>query len=62
LINTNFDYIFKRNEKENTGNLLILHFSTHDVSLFCIYGSNKDVPHIYDFIRKQMTETENNFV
>ena len=64
LINNIFYYKFKRNEKDNTGNLPILHFSTYeiDLSLFCIYGPNKDSPQFYEYTRKNMTETENNCV
>ena len=64
MINNNLYYKFKRNEKDNTGNLPVLHFSTYetDLSLFCIYGPNKDSPQFYEYTRTNMTETENNCV
>ena len=52
FINNNFDYKFKSLEKDMSGNLLILNFTSvdSDHTLVCIYGPNKDNPQFYQTI------------
>ena len=53
FINNNFDYSFQKVETDDEVNLIILHFLSYetDITLFCIYGPNKDEPVFYESIK-----------
>lgn len=61
LINNNFDFHFKSLTKDETGNFLILDFTSYDtdLTLVCLYGPNKDSPEFYHNICSKIQHKEN---
>lgn len=61
FINNNFDFKFKGLEKDNLGNLLILHacVMSKDLTMICLYGPNRDDPDFYSYIKGKILHLEN---
>ena len=61
FINNNFDFKFKKLEKDTGGNLLILNckICDKDITLINIYGPNRDSPDFYQNLSKRMLKYEN---
>jgi len=64
FINNNFDYSFQKMETDDQGNFIILHFLSYekDITLFCIYGPNKDEPVFYESIKNKLSTIENDCI
>lgn len=60
LLNNNFDFKLDNIEKNDNGNLLIVHCEIYSkkFSLFCIYGPNKDEPLFYEYIKSKIAEID----
>lgn len=61
FINSNFDFKHRSIERDDNGNLIILHCKVNgkDLSLFNIYGPNQDDPNFYNNVKNKLAQIEN---
>lgn len=61
LINNNFEFKLHSVEKDNAGNLLVVHcaIASIDMSLICVYGPNRDDPDFYNSLNEILRRLNN---
>ena len=64
LINNNFDFTLRSLDSDDSGNFLNLNFTSYErnISLFNIYGPNRDSPMFYKTLKEKLVAIDNECV
>jgi exonuclease III len=64
LINNNFEFKFISMNKDVNGNLIVLKCTaySHELTLVCIYGPNRDDPQFYENIKEATSQLDNSYI